>query len=247
MNQILVIDDDQDIRNLITAQLSSAAVKVLTASSGEKGIELARQGLPDLIILDINMPDMNGFLVLENLRKDRNLRDIPVIMLTASSQRNDVMKAMEQGIADYVKKPYKLNILHKKIDTILLKNRSERLKDLEKLSQHITLERDHNLSIVALNADRIDREIIKEAGIVFNPAFFTLTKKDNVVLDLRQLDTLIEKDIPFLNNIVEMFSERALSIVAGKHYGLIVANSSYADNIQLFISMGDLMIYLDTL
>ncbi len=246
MHQVLVIDDDPDIRSLLSVHLSSENLKVIAASSGAKGVEMATTGQPDVILLDINMPDMDGFSVLRKLRDQKNTKNIPVIMLTASSQRDDVANAMRFGIADYIKKPYQQPLLVRKIAIAIQRNKTDRLKSLENLSQHITLERDHNMSVVNINAQQVDKDLTKEAGIVFNPAFFTLTKKDNIVLDLRGLDTFHEADIPFIQRIMERFDKRKLSIVGGKHYGVLVAGMNFPAHIQLFISMGDLMVFLET-
>ncbi len=113
--KILIVDDETDIISTVQYRLKSCKYDVVTANNGQEGLEKAAKEKPDLILLDINMPVMNGHEMLERLRSRPDLKNIPVIMLTAYSDRTDVSKAAELGISNYVTKPFDFTDLTEKI------------------------------------------------------------------------------------------------------------------------------------
>jgi CheY-like chemotaxis protein len=106
MRKLLVIDDHDAIRENISEILSLAGYAVLTAGNGKKGVEKALKDLPDLIICDIMMPELDGYGVLHLLRKNPSTENIPFIFLTAKTARGDFRKGMEMGADDYITKPF---------------------------------------------------------------------------------------------------------------------------------------------
>lgn len=117
--KILIVDDETDIVNTVQYRLESCKYEVITASNGQEGLEKATMEKPDLILLDINMPIMDGHEMLERLRSRPDLKSTPVIMLTAYSDRADVSKAAELGISNYVTKPFDFTDLTEKISKTL--------------------------------------------------------------------------------------------------------------------------------
>jgi two-component system alkaline phosphatase synthesis response regulator PhoP len=117
--KILIVDDEPDCISIIQCRLEWCHYKVITAGNGKEGLEKASQEKPDLILLDTNMPVMNGHEMLERLRKDRVLKNTPVIMVTALCEAKDVDKASSYGISDYVTKPIDFAKLTEKISNIL--------------------------------------------------------------------------------------------------------------------------------
>jgi urea transport system substrate-binding protein len=99
---VLVIDDDPDARDLMTRCLSKEGFRVRSSASGEGGLLLAKELLPDAIILDVMMPSMDGWAVLSALKADPDLADIPVIMITFLEDKN---QGLELGAAEYLRKP----------------------------------------------------------------------------------------------------------------------------------------------
>ena len=104
--KILIIEDNNDIRESSTEILELAGYKVLQASNGKIGVELAQKHLPDLILCDIMMPELDGYGVLYLLSKNQNTENIPFIFLTAKTERSDMRKGMEMGADDYLTKPF---------------------------------------------------------------------------------------------------------------------------------------------
>ncbi len=125
--KILVVDDEPDCISIIRCRLEWSHFEVITAANGKEALQVAETEKPDLILLDTNMPVMNGHEMLERLRKHPILKDIPVIMVTAICEKDDIAKASSFGIEDYVTKPVDFTGLLEKISSIL-KNRATKSK-----------------------------------------------------------------------------------------------------------------------
>ncbi|WP_442946613.1 response regulator [Nostoc sp. 'Peltigera malacea cyanobiont' DB3992] len=119
--KILVIEDDSVTRNLYLKGLEAKGFDMIGAQNGRVGIQQAQKDVPDLVICDITMPDMDGYSVLNTLRQDPLTAIIPFIFLTGSSTKADVRKAMELGADDYLTKPSTLDELLRAIATRLEK------------------------------------------------------------------------------------------------------------------------------
>jgi two-component system, OmpR family, alkaline phosphatase synthesis response regulator PhoP len=117
--KILVIDDEPNIVQTLQDRLEMNCYRVVTACNGRDGLEKAVREKPDIILLDVIMPIMDGHEMLEHLRKTEEGKDVSVIMLTARSQNNDIARAMVCGIEDYIVKPFDLSELLEKIEGIL--------------------------------------------------------------------------------------------------------------------------------
>lgn len=117
--RVLVVDDESDIVSTIQYRLKFGEFDVITASNGQEGLEKAEKEKPDIILLDINMPIMDGHEMLERLKNNSDLKNTPVIMLTAYSDKRDIVKASDHGVADYVTKPFDFAELMEKISSAL--------------------------------------------------------------------------------------------------------------------------------
>jgi two-component system, OmpR family, alkaline phosphatase synthesis response regulator PhoP len=104
---ILVVDDEKDIVDLLSYNLNKEGFSVITARNGREALERVNQR-PDLIILDVMMPEMNGLQVIQELKKDKELTSIPVILLTAKKSETDEIVGLEIGADDYIVKPVKI-------------------------------------------------------------------------------------------------------------------------------------------
>ena len=106
MHKVLIAEDEADIRQLISFNLERESYNTLLAGDGEEAVLMAYNKIPDLIILDLMLPKMDGFSVFKELRLDSRTKDIPVIMLTAKAQLDDVIAGLEMGADDYLTKPF---------------------------------------------------------------------------------------------------------------------------------------------
>lgn len=111
MKKILLIEDNDDVRENTADILELANYEVITAENGKIGIQKAKEFLPDLVICDIMMPQMDGFQVLQNFEKDISMASIPFIFLTAKTEREDIRTGMNLGADDYLTKPFQENEL----------------------------------------------------------------------------------------------------------------------------------------
>lgn len=119
MSKILVIDDDSAINELIKVNLELAGHEVIQAFDGTTGFALCKQELPALVILDVMMPEIDGFTVAQRIRKNENTKDIPILMLTALSQLNDKVNGFNIGVDDYLVKPFEMEELQVRVRALL--------------------------------------------------------------------------------------------------------------------------------
>jgi two-component system alkaline phosphatase synthesis response regulator PhoP/two-component system response regulator VicR len=117
--KILVCDDEPYILMALTDAVEMEGYECVTAINGKEALQKAREEHPDLIMLDIMMPFMDGYEVCRELKADPATRDIPVIMLTAKSQQLDIQKGKDVGADDYITKPFRPSTLRKKFNEVL--------------------------------------------------------------------------------------------------------------------------------
>ena len=116
---ILIVEDEEDILALVHYNLSREGYQVVTATSGEEGVDIAQKTQPDLVLLDLMLPGMNGLEVCQALKNDAALREIPVIMLTAKGEESDIVAGLEIGASDYVTKPFSTKVLVARVAAVL--------------------------------------------------------------------------------------------------------------------------------
>ncbi|MFA6079281.1 MAG: response regulator [Candidatus Omnitrophota bacterium] len=117
--KLLVVDDERDFVDIIAERLGAKGFTILKAYDGREGLEKALLEKPDLIVLDIAMPEMNGYDVCIKLKENKDLKDTPVIILTAKFQPNDIEFGREVGADAYLTKPLELDTLLNKVNELL--------------------------------------------------------------------------------------------------------------------------------
>jgi len=117
--RVLVIDDDLNVVEVLCLMLRTKGFDVLRAYRGIEGFNVARRELPDVILLDIMMPDIDGYEVYRRLRLDQETRGIPVIFVSARSQDEDVQKGLSSGAQGYIVKPFRAAVLVDKIKEVV--------------------------------------------------------------------------------------------------------------------------------
>lgn len=117
--RILAVDDDPDILTLVRYNLEKEGFKVATAESGEEALEKTRKNKPDLLILDLMMPGVDGLEVCRILKSDSATRNIPVMMLTAKGEETDIVVGLELGADDYLAKPFSPKVLTARVRALL--------------------------------------------------------------------------------------------------------------------------------
>lgn len=119
MKKILIVDDEAYVRELVKATLSASNYMVFTAMDGEEALEVAKKEMPDLMLLDIEMPKKDGYEVCRQLKSDSKTSHIHIIMLTAYGQKKNMEKGREVGANDYFVKPFSPTALLDKINEVL--------------------------------------------------------------------------------------------------------------------------------
>ena len=119
MKKILIVDDEQDIVESLKFVLETANFTCYCAYNGEDGLRLAKELVPDLIILDVMMPKINGFKISRLLKYDAKYKNIPILMVTARTQEEDKLIGEETGADEYITKPFELDEVLKKVEQYL--------------------------------------------------------------------------------------------------------------------------------
>lgn len=133
---ILVVEDEEDIAELIRYNLENEKYRVSTASSGEAGLDAARRDQPDLVLLDLMLPGMNGLEVCKALKADSATAAIAVVMVTARGEEADVVAGLELGAEDYVTKPFSTKVLTARVRAVLRRRKTKIPADGETIRLH---------------------------------------------------------------------------------------------------------------
>jgi two-component system alkaline phosphatase synthesis response regulator PhoP len=123
--KILAVDDEEDILELLRFNLSREGCQVSCASSGEEALRLVQSEIPDLIVLDLMLPGIDGLEVTRGLKNDPNTKNIPIVMLTAKGEEADIVAGLELGADDYVTKPFSPRILAARVRAVLRRKVNE--------------------------------------------------------------------------------------------------------------------------
>ena len=180
MKRILVIDDEEWLRELVRIALAQKGYEVLEAENGAEGIEKARRELPDLILCDVNMEQVDGYLTLSSLRNEPATASIPFILMTGLADNAGLRHSMELGADDYLPKPFTISELFGAVDTRLKKAqalRQEAERTLADLRDNISMMLPHELrtplngilaygEILAADAGTLGAKEISEMGRV---------------------------------------------------------------------------------
>jgi CheY-like chemotaxis protein len=116
---VLTVDDSKVVRSMVTRHLQSYGCTIIEATNGREGVDLARIHKPDLVLLDVTMPVMDGRQALGELRKDATTKAIPVILLTAESSRDLLMEVAQLGVNGYIVKPFQQDTFDKEVGKVL--------------------------------------------------------------------------------------------------------------------------------
>jgi phosphate regulon transcriptional regulator PhoB len=190
-HKILIIEDDRDIVEMLDYNLKEEGYDTISALNGEEGIALAGNERPDLIILDIMLPIMDGFEVCRTLKKDDRVAHIPIIILSAKSQETDKVVGLELGADDYVTKPFSPRELIARARAILRRGREEHVSNRIQRGQ-ITIDRTrHKVTVggkeisLTLTEFKLLELMARRPGVVFSRAQIldAVAGQDTIVCD----------------------------------------------------------------
>ena len=130
-NKILIVEDEKDIRGLIIYALEAKGYETISADDGEKALKMLKENKPDLVILDWMLPSVSGLEICRNIRRDENIKNIPIIMLTAKITEEDKVLGLDSGADDYITKPFSTAELSSRVKALLRRierNNNKKLK-----------------------------------------------------------------------------------------------------------------------
>lgn len=123
---ILIVEDDEDISELISYNLNKNGFNAISSPSGENGLEKLQKNNPDLILLDLMLPGIDGFEFCKNLKADEQFKNIPIVMLTARGEDADIITGLELGADDYITKPFSPSVLIARIKSVLRRRKADK-------------------------------------------------------------------------------------------------------------------------
>ncbi|MEN9639534.1 MAG: DNA-binding response regulator [Bacteroidota bacterium] len=199
--KILLVDDEQDILDLLSYNLDKEGYEVHTATNGLKGVELARQIQPDLIILDVMMPEMDGMEACKVIREDQNLKNVLVAFLTARNEDYSQIAGFDSGADDYIAKPIKTRVFISRIKALLRRNEAVRPEPVKSDQMGIAIDKDRYLVSKdgqELSLPKKEFELLalllSQPGRVFTRDFILSTVWGNdVIVGDRTIDVHIRK------------------------------------------------------
>src|SRR5689334_1374193 len=227
MKKILVIDDEEWLREMVHLALSQKGYDVVEAGNGASGIEVARKELPDLILCDVNMEKMDGYLTLSSLRNEPATATIPLILMTGLADHAGMRHGMELGADDYLPKPFTIEALYAAVETRLKKAqtlRDEAEKKLADLRDNISMMLPHELrtplngilaygEILSTDANSLPPAEIAEMGQVIHESgkrlerliknFLIYSQIELLGTDPQRTSALRKKQTPLPRKIVE--------------------------------------------
>ena len=122
MAKILIVEDNEMNRDMLSRRLERKGFSVVMAEDGQKGVDMSKSESPDLILMDLSLPIMDGWQATTTIKSDDHTKNIPIIMITAKGEESDIIKGLEVGADDYVTKPFSISILSARIKSILRRN-----------------------------------------------------------------------------------------------------------------------------
>ena len=184
MYTVLVIDDDKSTLNILEPQLRPYDYRIITEISPIKGVELAKEFTPDVILLDLNMPLMNGFEVMRILRKDKLTKEIPIVIFTIDKDKETVINALRSGAIDYIVKPYNPYQLGWKIKSAIQYGISKKLQNQD---EFIEVSHKGEIFVITMRGE------IRETGFqnalkkIFNAFFMKQIHGKICIFDIKEI------------------------------------------------------------
>ena len=242
MRLIVVIDNNGQFVKKITRDLSGMRHRILGVTSGARGVEMARTGNPDLILLDLYLEGMTSFQVIQELKADEITKDIPIILTSPELDKEILLRAKKLGIVDCLMKPYTAATLQEKVQKGLSFSDKRFQKNKEENDPNSGFQfksADGKLLVTfqeKLGVDESEKLLIKMRS------FLTNLKRDIVIMDIRALPELNANDALILLNTARELGDTETLIVAGRNYGPLIALDR-GSNTKLFLSREEILRY----
>jgi|GEM_PF-179933 len=242
---ILLIDDSRLSLQATSDLLKSDGHNILMATSGKLGLDLAVNGTPDLILLDVVMPDIDGYEVFRMLRSEEITKNIPIIIYSSLTQKEDILTAMKMGINEYISKNCDEDILKRKVKSTLFQAKMDKQKHEDLAVQNIIITQKEESVYMSFRFSLKSDSALEERIKIFSPAFIKSIEEKNLILDFRQITDMNDEELKSVKYIYSLFPTKKLLIVCGKHYSAFAMEFDMEGKNEYFISVGDLEVYLE--
>lgn len=198
--KILIVEDEEDILELVKYNLAKEGYQVITVSTGEDAIKTVTAKLPDLVLLDLMLPGMDGFEVCKSIKNNSKTSHIPIVMLTAKGEDADIVTGLELGADDYITKPFSPRVLVARLKTVLRRKKDTQKDDKTTLKIHNIVINPvrHEVLVGGKPVDLTASEfsilhfMAKRPGWVFTrPQIINAVKGENYALTDRAIDVQI--------------------------------------------------------
>ena len=211
---VLIVDDEEDLLDLLKYNLEQEGFETLLARDGVEALDVAREHAPDLIILDIMMPKMDGIEVCRRLRQDAHLRTIPIMMLTARTEEEDQVQGLDVGADIYLSKPVSVSVIISQSKALLRSaRRYEEAPDT--LSVHnLTVDRDRYLVYQGINGDEKEMRLPRKE---FELLYFLASHPGKVFSRQEILDEVWGQDVYVVDRTVDVHVRKIREKIGSKY------------------------------
>ena len=195
---VLIVEDDDELREILHAEFELEGLTVLTATDGSEAVTTVRRLKPDLILMDIMMPVMNGIEATEIIKSDEETKHIPIVMLTAAGNKEDIVKGLEVGAIDYITKPFFMPELKARLKAILQhKIMYDELKRIQD-----TLIKNERLRTMSAFTEAVQGSVNGPLTLIFGRIHLLRRKEGKISKDdLRTLENAANKIKDIINHL----------------------------------------------
>jgi len=195
---VLIVEDDDELRDILHAEFELEGLTVLTATDGSEAVTTVRRLKPDLILMDIMMPVMNGIEATEIIKSDEETKHIPIVMLTAAGNKEDIVKGLEAGAIDYITKPFFMPELKARLKAILQhKIMYDELKRIQD-----TLIKNERLQTMSALTEAVQGSVNGPLTLIFGRIHLLRRKEGKISKDdLRTLENAANKIKDIINHL----------------------------------------------
>jgi len=195
---VLIVEDDDELRDILHAEFELEGLTVLTATDGSEAVTTVRRLKPDLILMDIMMPVMNGIEATEIIKSDEETKHIPIVMLTAAGNKEDIVKGLEAGAIDYITKPFFMPELKARLKAILQhKIMYDELKRIQD-----TLIKNERLRTMSALTEAVQGSVNGPLTLIFGRIHLLRRKEGKISKDdLRTLENAANKIKDIINHL----------------------------------------------
>jgi CheY-like chemotaxis protein len=237
--KILTVDDSKTIRMIVKKAFKPFDCQLFEAENGVEGLALAAKEKPDLIVLDITMPVMNGIEMLGKLKREEELKDIPIIMLTAESGKDNVLEIVKMGVKDYIVKPFKgEQLIERASGVVNLQQKGGEAQDDDKVGRMFAVDGDVQKLTVP---DKVSRAVIVEIDGYLQKRLKEMQDVgvNKFILDLSKVSEINVSLIKLIISIIQKCNNNTIPI-------RLVGAPALANELKQLQETGGLTIYSTT-